>query len=73
MDFTAEHYDELQTKLLNAARNMKSDAWWLSEAQQPGRNKKMQNPFDLGDDRESGQGSKTFEGLLCRGHATQTR
>jgi glutamate-1-semialdehyde 2,1-aminomutase len=37
LDFSAEDYAELQVKLLNAARAMKDDAWWLTEEQQPGR------------------------------------
>ena len=41
MDFTQPHYQELQTKLLNAAWNMKRDGWWLTEQEQPGREKKM--------------------------------
>ena len=41
MDFTQQHYQELQTKLLSAAWNMKRDGWWLTEQEQPGREKKM--------------------------------
>jgi glutamate-1-semialdehyde 2,1-aminomutase len=41
MDFTAEDYRDLQTKLVNAAQKMKSDAWWLSAAQYPEREKAM--------------------------------
>jgi glutamate-1-semialdehyde 2,1-aminomutase len=41
MDFTADDYQELQEKLLSAAQKMKSDAWWLNEEQQPGREKSM--------------------------------
>jgi glutamate-1-semialdehyde 2,1-aminomutase len=41
MDFTAEDYQALQEKLLSAAQKMKSDAWWLNEEQQPGRDKTM--------------------------------
>ena len=41
MDFTADDYQELQEKLLSAAQKMKSDAWWLNEEQQPGREKRM--------------------------------
>ncbi len=41
LDFTEEHYRELQTKLVSAARKMKSDAWWLTKQQQPGRDKLM--------------------------------
>jgi glutamate-1-semialdehyde 2,1-aminomutase len=43
MDFTGEDYQALQGKLLTAAQKMKSDAWWLSEAQQPGREKVMRS------------------------------
>lgn len=41
MDFTETDYQDLQTKLLSAAQKMKNDAWWLNEAQQPGREKTM--------------------------------
>lgn len=41
LDFTTDDYQELQEKLLSAAQKMKSDAWWLDEAQEPGREKKM--------------------------------
>jgi len=43
MDFMAEDYQELQVKLLNAAQKMKGDGWWLSEKQQPGREKIMRS------------------------------
>jgi glutamate-1-semialdehyde 2,1-aminomutase len=42
MDFTAEDYEDLQAKLLNAAHKMKSDGWWLTTAEYPGREKIMQ-------------------------------
>jgi glutamate-1-semialdehyde 2,1-aminomutase len=41
MDFTAEDYHALQMNLLKAAQQMKGDGWWLSEEENPGRNKKM--------------------------------
>src|SRR5215475_2722669 len=41
LDFTADDYRELQIKLLNAAQKMKSDGWWLSEQEHPGREKSM--------------------------------
>lgn len=41
MDFTHEHYQALRTKLVNAAQKMNQGGWWLSERQQPGREKKM--------------------------------
>jgi glutamate-1-semialdehyde 2,1-aminomutase len=41
MDFSPEDYQALQGKLLNAAQAMKADAWWLTEEQQPGRDKLM--------------------------------
>jgi glutamate-1-semialdehyde 2,1-aminomutase len=41
MDFTAEDYHALQMNLLKAAQQMKNDGWWLSEEENPGRNKKM--------------------------------
>ena len=39
LDYTPEDYRELQGKLIGAARKMKSDSWWLSEAQLPGRDR----------------------------------
>jgi len=39
LDYTPEDYQELQDKLTGAARRMKADAWWLSEAQLPGRDR----------------------------------
>ena len=41
LDFTEDDYRELQTKLLSAAQQMKRDAWWLNEQQQPQRDKLM--------------------------------
>src|SRR5262245_28607852 len=41
MDFTEEDYRDLQAKLLNAARRMKSDGWWLTVAEHPAREKIM--------------------------------
>src|SRR6516225_1466703 len=41
MDFKEEDYHELQLKLVGAARKMKDDAWWLTAAEYPGREKTM--------------------------------
>ena len=41
MDFTAEDYQDLQSKLLYAAQSMKRDGWWLTAVEQPGREKIM--------------------------------
>jgi glutamate-1-semialdehyde 2,1-aminomutase len=41
LDYTPQDYQELQGKLIAAARRMKSDAWWLSEQQLPGRERAM--------------------------------
>ena len=41
MDFTADDYQELQRNVLSAAANMQRDGWWLTEKQQPGREKTM--------------------------------
>jgi glutamate-1-semialdehyde 2,1-aminomutase len=41
MDFSGEDYQDLQAKLLNAAHKMKSDGWWLTAAEYPGREKTM--------------------------------
>jgi glutamate-1-semialdehyde 2,1-aminomutase len=41
MDFTPEDYLALQQKLLEAARKMKSDGWWLTAEQYPEREKNM--------------------------------
>ena len=43
LDFTSQDYRELQTKLLNAALKMKHDGWWVSEHEQPGREKRMRS------------------------------
>jgi glutamate-1-semialdehyde 2,1-aminomutase len=43
LDFTPAHYQDLQTKFLNAAQHMKRDGWWLSEQEQPGREKRMRS------------------------------
>ena len=39
LDFSADDYQELGTKLVNAAEKMKRDAWWLSEATAAGDGK----------------------------------
>jgi glutamate-1-semialdehyde 2,1-aminomutase len=41
LDFTEQDYANLRSKLVNAVRQMKSDAWWLNEQQQPQRDKLM--------------------------------
>jgi glutamate-1-semialdehyde 2,1-aminomutase len=41
MDFAPEDYDELEGKLLDAARHMKRDGWWLTAAEHPEREKHM--------------------------------
>jgi glutamate-1-semialdehyde 2,1-aminomutase len=41
LDFSEEDYRNLQSKLVSAVRQMKSDAWWLDEQQQPQRDKLM--------------------------------
>ena len=41
LDFNQGDYQALQDKLLAAARKMKTDAWWLTAAEQPGREKSM--------------------------------
>jgi glutamate-1-semialdehyde 2,1-aminomutase len=41
MDFTEKDYDDLQTKLLDAAQAMKADGWWLTAIEQPGRERHM--------------------------------
>ena len=43
MDFTPADYQELQSKLVNAAQTMKHDGWWLNEEQQPGRESTMRS------------------------------
>jgi glutamate-1-semialdehyde 2,1-aminomutase len=45
LDFSADDYQELGTKLVNGADKMKRDAWWLSEEQQPGMEKAMRTLF----------------------------
>jgi glutamate-1-semialdehyde 2,1-aminomutase len=41
MDFTEKDYDDLQTKLLRAAHAMKTDGWWPTGAEHPGRERNM--------------------------------
>ncbi len=41
MDFTEKDYEDLQAKLLDAAQAMRADGWWLTAAQNPGREKSM--------------------------------
>jgi glutamate-1-semialdehyde 2,1-aminomutase len=41
MDFTAKDYEELETKLVNAAEAMKADGWWLNTTDHPGRDNAM--------------------------------
>jgi glutamate-1-semialdehyde 2,1-aminomutase len=41
LDFRPEDYEELTEKLVAAGSAMKQDAWWLSEAEQPGRSLRM--------------------------------
>ncbi|HKW93874.1 MAG TPA: aminotransferase class III-fold pyridoxal phosphate-dependent enzyme, partial [Methylomirabilota bacterium] len=41
MDFTEKDYEDLQTKLLDAAQAVRVDGWWLTAAQNPGREKSM--------------------------------
>ncbi len=41
LDFSVADYEELQERLVNAAQKTKSDGWWLSEEQHPGREKLM--------------------------------
>lgn len=43
MDFSESDYGELEEKILNAAQQMKADGWWLTEEQQPGRDKVMRS------------------------------
>ena len=43
LDFTPADYEELQAKLVNAAQKMQADGWWLTEEQQPGRERTMQS------------------------------
>ncbi|MPY87471.1 MAG: aminotransferase class III-fold pyridoxal phosphate-dependent enzyme [Luteitalea sp.] len=41
MDVTADDYRALQVKLVEAAGSMRSDGWWLTEHEYPGREKRM--------------------------------
>ncbi len=43
MDFSAEDYRDLQSKLVGAARKMKADAWWLTASEYPGREQAMRH------------------------------
>ncbi len=41
MDFSDEDYAALRTKVLDAARRMKADGWWLCAQDHPGRERHM--------------------------------
>jgi glutamate-1-semialdehyde 2,1-aminomutase len=41
MDFTDKDYTALQDKLLDAARAMKAEGWWLTAEEHPGRERAM--------------------------------
>jgi glutamate-1-semialdehyde 2,1-aminomutase len=41
MDFEREHYDALQAKLVDAARRMRQDGWWLTASEHPQRETHM--------------------------------
>ena len=41
MDFTAEDYASLQSRLLDAVRQMQSDGWWLTAGEYPEKEKRM--------------------------------
>src|SRR5262249_29489583 len=41
MDFSDGDYDALRAKILDSARAMKADAWWLSAEEHPGRARSM--------------------------------
>ena len=43
MAFTAEHYDDLEAKLVAAASRMMLDGWWLEGLDQPERRKAMKS------------------------------
>ena len=57
MDFTADDYQELQEKILSAATSMQRDGWWLTEEQQPGREKTMRSASPLGNGGKSDPGA----------------
>jgi glutamate-1-semialdehyde 2,1-aminomutase len=41
MDFSEGDYEALRVKILDAARRMKADGWWLSTQEHPGRERSM--------------------------------
>ena len=41
MDFSEADYDALRTKVLDAARRMSADGWWLNAQEHPGRERSM--------------------------------
>ena len=59
MDFTDEDYEALRVKLLDAARRMKADGWWLSAQEHPGRERSMRKGLVTRAARESGPDSPT--------------
>src|SRR5262249_23323823 len=52
LDWTSEHYDELDTKFRSAAARMKHDGWWLSESEFPDRARRIQRHL-MGDMMQS--------------------
>ena len=43
MDFTDAEFDRLRESILAAAERMRSDKWWLTEEEQPNRNKQIRS------------------------------
>jgi len=43
MDMSAEDYDALRAKLLDATRRMRADGWWLRAEEHPERERSMRN------------------------------
>jgi glutamate-1-semialdehyde 2,1-aminomutase len=43
LDFTPADYQDLQTKFVKAAQHMQGDGWWVSEQEQPGRERRMRS------------------------------
>ncbi|MEZ5559995.1 MAG: aminotransferase class III-fold pyridoxal phosphate-dependent enzyme [Pseudomonadales bacterium] len=43
MDFQQQQFDELRLMILEAARRMRTDRWWLSETEEPDQDKRIRS------------------------------
>ena len=71
MDFTEEDYGALRTKVLNAARTMKADGWWLNAQEHPGREQRMRTGLVREMLGSLIRVPKPLHSVLCGDHAAQ--